>query len=161
MRGVIDYREANILDRRWWRRWRILVTEMASQDNATLRKSLYDYHLALVANSGLTDDSFKQMQTSAREDFEELISSVRPWESSSKDSRNDGIVEEFRRDWKEFAGWDLDDKEALAKWEEDYKKGMDEQQARHDTEAREEQEKDNKLEAHRKRTRDRKQRRYR
>ena len=34
--GIIDYREADVLDRRWWRRWRMLINEMATQSDKEL-----------------------------------------------------------------------------------------------------------------------------
>jgi hypothetical protein len=128
---------------------------MSAADNTGLRRGLYDYHLALVANSGLTPESFKQTQESARDDFEELIATIRPWEGHDKSSRLDGVVEEFRRDWKEFAGWDLEDKEALAKWEAETKANYEKHDAEQAALAEEEETRDDRFEEAKKRVEER------
>ena len=118
--GIIDYREADVLDRRWWRRWRMLINEMATQSDKELLHQLYLYHLALVSNSGLTEESFKSTQQSARDNFEEFVAKVRPWLGRSKEERSKQEGEQFKEDWKQVFGWDLDDREAYDEWE----KGM-------------------------------------
>ena len=119
MSGIIDYREADVLDRRWWRRWRMLINEMATQADKELLHQLYLYHLALVSNSGLTEESFKSTQQSARDNFEEFVAKVRPWLGRSKEERSKQEGEQFKEDWKQVFGWDLDDKEAYDEWEKD------------------------------------------
>ena len=121
-RGVIDYREADILDRRWWRKWRILVTEMSQEDDAKLKNKLYDYHLALVANSGLTEDSFKSVQESARNTFEEIIGTIRPWEGRSADQRAQTERDQFRDTFLALGGPDIDDEAAMKDYWEEYNK---------------------------------------
>jgi hypothetical protein len=106
--GIVDYREADILDRGWWRRWRILLNEMTSQADKELIEHLYSYHLALVSNSGLTEDSFKSTQKSARNNFEELMSAARPWTGRSVEERLDQESDQIKEDWKYFFGWDMD-----------------------------------------------------
>jgi len=142
--SVIDYREADILDRGWWRRWRILLNEMTSQADKELLEQLYSYHLALISNSGLTEDSFKSTQKSARDNFEELMASARPWTGRSIDERLGPERDQIKEDWEYFFGWDMDDpvevsayvkeKEKMAKEyaEEEARKasGEDDEQAR-------------------------------
>ena len=105
------------MDRRWWRRWRMLINEMATQSDKELLHQLYLYHLALVSNSGLTEESFKSTQQSARDNFEEFVAKVRPWLGRSKEERSKQEGEQMKEDWKEVFGWDLDDKEAYDSWE--------------------------------------------
>ena len=112
----------------------------------------------MVANSGLTEDSFKQIQESARGDFENLISAVRPWEGRNKERRLDSAIEEFRRDWKEFAGWDLDDKEALAKWEKETEANYAKHDAEQERIAEEEATRESRLEEGRQRVEERRRR---
>lgn len=78
-------------------------------------RELYSYHLALVSNSGLTDDSFKSTQKTAKGNFEDIINSMRPW-SGTKEDRLDGEVDQMKEDWKRFFDWDLDDPEAVKTW---------------------------------------------
>jgi hypothetical protein len=113
--GVVDYRDADIMDRRWWLRWRLLLNEMTAQEDCNLMRELYSYHLALVSNSGLTDDSFKSTQKTAKGNFEDIINSMRPW-LGTKEDRLDGEADQMKEDWKHFFGWDLDDPEAVKTW---------------------------------------------
>ncbi len=115
--GIIDYREADIMDYRWWRRWRILLNEMTTQSDRELMEHLYSYHLALVSNSGLTEDSFKSVQGSAKENFEELMNVSRPWARSTERFRN--IRDELVSGWKEAFDEDLDDPEVMDAWKKD------------------------------------------
>jgi hypothetical protein len=119
VRGVVDYREADIVDRKWWRRWRLLLNEMMSQEDRDLMEHLYSYHLALVSNSGLTEDSFKSTQQSARDNFEDIAGGLRPWIGKTKEDRALSAKEEMKEDWKNFFGWDLDDPEAYETWKKE------------------------------------------
>jgi len=115
--GIIDYREADIMDYKWWRRWRILLNEMTTQSDRALIEHLYSYHLALVSNSGLTENSFKSVQESAKENFEELLNASRPWSKST--GRFDNVREELVQGWKEVWGEDLDDPKVMEAWKKD------------------------------------------
>ena len=118
VRGVIDYSEVDLFEKSWWRRWRVLVTGMSSLDTTELLKPLFDYQLALVANSGLTEDSFKKAQESARDNFETIVGAMRPWEGRNKEERLSGDIDQYKKDWQEIFGWDLDDEEQLTEyWE--------------------------------------------
>jgi len=135
--SVIDYREADILDQGWWRRWRILLNEMTSQADKELLEQLYSYHLALISNSGLTQDSFKSTQKSARDNFEGLMSAARPWTGHSVEDRLGLEREQIKEDWKYFFGWDMDDPSkvsAYVKEREKMAKEFAEEEARKDSE---------------------------
>lgn len=121
VRNVIDYSEADLFDKSWWRRWRVLVTGMSNLDTIEVLKPLFEYQLSLVANSGLTDDSFKRAQEQAKENFEDIVGAMRPWEGRTKEGRLQTMEEEFKKDWQAIFGWDIDDKEKLAKYWEDRK----------------------------------------
>jgi len=121
----VDYSEADILDRKWWLRWRILLNEMMTQEDRAIMEQLYSYHLALVSNSGLTEDSFKSTQASARENFEEIVGANRPWIGRTKEERFTTETDQMKIDWKKFFGWDLDDPVALESWREDMKQLME------------------------------------
>lgn len=116
VRGIIDYREADIVDRRWWRRWRILVNEMTTQSDKELLNQLYLYHLALVSNSGLTEESFKSTQQSARENFNEFAAKIRPWLGRTAEERGKTENEQMKEDWKLVFGWDIDNEEEYDSW---------------------------------------------
>ena len=120
--GIVDYKEADILDRRWWNRWRLLVTELANQEDIKVLSEVLKFHLACVSNSGLTEDSFTNAQKSAREVYEEIQGLYRPWATASSKVKAISEDESWKSAWKHFFGWEMGDKEGLRKWREDRKK---------------------------------------
>jgi len=95
---------------------------MSDLDTLDLLKPLFDYQLALVANSGLTEDSFKKAQESARDNFENIVGAMRPWEGRTKEERLDSDIDQYKKDWQEIFGWDLDDEDQAAEYWEKRKK---------------------------------------
>lgn len=85
--GVIDFAQARITDVRWWRRANLLIDGMARDDDLEIVKASYGFHLALVANSQLTEDSWKSAKTSALEMFNEIVNVVHPWGSRTTEQR--------------------------------------------------------------------------
>ena len=114
--GTINYQEADIMDRGWWRRWRILLNALSSQEDRELLDKLYSYHLALVSNSGLTQDSFKSTQKSAKDNFEEISVSMRPWTGRSAEEKLSQEKEQIEADWKYYFGWDMNDPDEVDKY---------------------------------------------
>jgi len=103
IRGVIDFREAKLTDPNWWKRCRMLLNGLAREDDQQLHRGVLDYHLALVANSGLTEDSFKTAQENARNAFYDILGSLRPWEGASAADRKRREIEDLRQAYiKEF-----------------------------------------------------------
>lgn len=123
------------MDRGWWMRWRLLLNEMMSQEDRTLMEHLYSYHLALVSNSGLTEESFKSTQKSARENFEEITGELRPWAGRTKGERSGREKDQMSEDWKEFFGWDMNDPQQLESWRKEMKELMEKGDAHADTTA--------------------------
>ena len=107
----------------------MLISEMITEDNSKLIKDLYAYHLALVANSGISDDSFKSVQESARKNLDQIIAAKRPWEEHTRADRLTSEVEEYKEDMRRFFGIDLDDEEQkkahMASWEEMTEEGRE------------------------------------
>jgi hypothetical protein len=89
---------------------------MSELDTIDLLKPLFDYQLALVANSGLTEDSFKKAQESARDNFENIVGALRPWEGRTKEERLSSDIDQYKKDWQELFGWDLDNEEQAAEY---------------------------------------------
>lgn len=117
--GVINYAEAQILEKGWWRKWRLLIGQMAQEDNATLLRDLYSYHLALVANSGISPDSFKSVQESAKDNLDQIVAARRPWAAQDKSDRLEDDVAQSKEDWKYFFDIDLNDEEQRSKYLEE------------------------------------------
>jgi TRAP-type C4-dicarboxylate transport system substrate-binding protein len=89
----------------------MLISEMSVEDNSKLIKDLYAYHLALVANSGISEDSFKSVQESARKNLDQIIAVKRPWEEHNKEEQLTSEVEQYKEDMRRFFDIDLDDEE--------------------------------------------------
>lgn len=118
-----------MLDPAWWRRSYILLNGMVREDDLALQRSVYDYHLALVGNSGLTEDSFKGAQEHARETFYDILASMRPWEGTTKEARREKEYDELREKWKAAWGvdpsdpvWQEENARALKAWKEEQQK---------------------------------------
>jgi hypothetical protein len=94
---VIDYSQARLLDPVWWRRFYILANSVGTEDDKEVLQNIYRFHLALVSNSGLTEDSFKSAQTNARDTFFDLIGSLRPWEGTNAAERKGKEIEDLRQ----------------------------------------------------------------
>jgi hypothetical protein len=75
----------------------------------------------LVANAGLTEDSFKSAQTNAKDTFYDMIAMLRPWEGVTAKERKAKETENLRMAWFEAFGIDPDDPE----WEEREKKKIE------------------------------------
>jgi len=84
-----------------------------------LLRDLYSYHLALVANSGISPDSFKSVQESAKDNLDQIVAARRPWEAQDKSTRLEDEVAQSKEDWKYFFDIDLDDEEQRSKYLEE------------------------------------------
>lgn len=118
--GIIDYKEADVLDRKWWQRWRLLVSELADQNDIKVLTELLKFHLACVSNSGLTEDSFKSAQDSAKEIYEQIQGIYKPWATASSRIKTLTEDESTREAWKHFMGFEMGDEEGLAEWQKDF-----------------------------------------
>lgn len=100
VRGVIDFRQTRLLEPNWWRRFNILIDGMARDLDAQMTDAAYRYHLALVGNGQLTEESFKKAQERSVELYRELIESVKPWQKdnlSSSQRARETAREQYRQ----------------------------------------------------------------
>ncbi len=59
---------------------------LGALERRTKRRTLeaaFQFNLALVANSGLTEESFKEQQENGKERYFDLLGTYRPWEGRS------------------------------------------------------------------------------
>jgi len=72
---------------------------MSREDDLKLSQAAYAYHLALVANSSLTDESWKKSTKNAVETFNNIIGLLHPWNAreAGKDSEIAGLKEQFKK----------------------------------------------------------------
>jgi hypothetical protein len=81
--GAVDFTGVSATDVQWWRRCNIILDELSRLEDGDLLAEAYRYHLALMANSALTDDSFNRAKKSALETFTEIFNLAHPWETTS------------------------------------------------------------------------------
>jgi hypothetical protein len=118
-RGIIDYRKADPQDPSWWKNWRYLVRALEEESYTTLLQAALQYQLALVSNPRISTEDFTKVQREAREIFSDLEGSLKPWHWRSRADRKAKELTDFKAQWQQLAGWDLDDPEAKARWEDE------------------------------------------
>ena len=123
-RGIIDFREARLLDPKWWNRCYVLFREMVRGDDMQLQRGILDFHLALVGASGLSDDGFRSAQERAREAIFDMMGLVRPWEgmgyAERKKREHEGLLNDYIREFGDPRDpvFKQKEAEALAAWKE-------------------------------------------
>ena len=85
--GIINFREARTRDVRWWRYVNVVLNELQRHDEEPLLLAAYQFHLALVANSSLTSDSWNKAKKDALDLYNELINLRHPWGSKKGEQR--------------------------------------------------------------------------
>lgn len=87
-----------------------IVSSMARSEEIEGLKAAYAFQLALVANSGLTEESFKNSQKTAKEIFAEMIDVLAPWAAKDAGKRKDREINSLIDAYKRLVG-DPDDPE--------------------------------------------------
>jgi trans-2-enoyl-CoA reductase len=145
--GVVDYRKSDPHNPTWWKHWRYLVRAMDESAHEKLLQNAYKFQLALVSNSRISADDFSRVQREAKELFSDIEGSLRPWLGRTKEDRGRNQYDEFKEQWKAFGGFDLDDPEAKAEWEEKLEAHTDAAAEQHKAEQAAEQNAQNHLRA--------------
>ncbi len=83
--GVIDFSRTRLFDPRWWRRSAMLLDELARQADTEIYRAAIIYQTGLLANSRLTDDSFKTTQKHMQSFFNDLVNNLHTWDKRSLD----------------------------------------------------------------------------
>lgn len=102
--GVVDFRQARLLELDWWKRLHLLLRGMQVEDNLRLQDASFRFSLALVSNSGLTESSFKASQEDAKSGFYGLLGTLRPWEGKTYEERKAAEYEELRELYIQICG---------------------------------------------------------
>ena len=116
MQGVIDYRQVNLHDATWWKRWRYLVGAMEEVNTERTLQHAFDFQLALVSNPRISADDFKKTQEVAQDLFSKLDAVARPWAAAFAAEQQAAEGKTFKEQWLAMSGIDLDDPEAKAAW---------------------------------------------
>lgn len=95
---------------------------MTQEDDLALLQGVYRFHLALVGNSGLTEESFKKSQERGRDAFNDILGLLRPWEGKTAKERQSREVEDLRQAYIAAFGdyrdpeWQARQDAAIAAW---------------------------------------------
>jgi hypothetical protein len=100
-RGAIDFTKANVRDLSWWRMTNAVISSMARTEEIVALQAAYDFQLALVGNSGLTEESFKASQKTGKEIFQQIIDTQMPWAAADlkgqKDREVNSLIDAYKR----------------------------------------------------------------
>ena len=102
------------------------MSELADQDDIKVLTELLKFHLACVSNSGLSEDSFKSAQDSAKEIYEEIKGIYKPWNTVKAKVKTLTEDESTREAWKHFFGYEMGDEEGERKWREELDRATEE-----------------------------------
>jgi hypothetical protein len=116
VKGLIDFREANFEDPTWWRRLRAVLAAVNRGRNKEALTALYRFQCALVANSGLTTESFEKVQERALDLRDDIISVLEPWTGQDKEERKTKEFKNHRQRYIDAFGVDPADPE-FRQWE--------------------------------------------
>lgn len=95
---------------------RVLVDWLDRRSRAKGLDAALQFHLALVANSGLTEKSFDAAQEAAKEGYYDLVGAFRPWEGRSYLHRRQSEFKDSRQAYIDAFGVDPLDP-AFKAWE--------------------------------------------
>ena len=130
--SVYDFRQARLLDPDWWRLCYILLNSMQQEDNRKVLDYAYQLRLALVGNSGLSDESFKDVQAQAKETFFDILGNLRPWEGITGEARKNNEIADLRKQYIERFG-----DPATPEFQARLKRSLDEMERRRNETAKE------------------------
>jgi hypothetical protein len=98
LRKVITSADCEPNSAEWWQRTMPLVYAMHELDDLELLKTAHKHQCALISHGGLNEDSFKDVQTRAKDLFQDMINILHPWErEQTKKEGYDDLIETFKR----------------------------------------------------------------
>jgi hypothetical protein len=106
MRGLIDFREADPKDRRWWFRLRMALDHLEAEILVNQHRLYYDYSLAVLSRAGLTEQSRKQFTQEAERHLFAMVGLWRPWEDINPGRTAQTDRAKMREDWVREFGCD-------------------------------------------------------
>jgi hypothetical protein len=80
MGGLVDFRDADPADRRWWFKLRLALDFIERGDVVRQHRLYYDYSLAILSRDRLVDRSAGQFTRDAEKRIFAMINLWRPWE---------------------------------------------------------------------------------
>lgn len=97
--GVVDFRAADPLDRRWWLRLRLALDHIEALNLARQHRLYFDYDLAILSRDDLTEASSKQFTADAEKKLFALVNLWRPWDKHDPAQSQAAQVDELGKAW--------------------------------------------------------------
>jgi hypothetical protein len=96
---LLDFRQANPRDIRWWRRSNLIIQAMMDDDERSITRAEFDYQTSFFGNGQLTEDGFKDSQTAAKDIFSTMCQQLRPWQAKNAAAEDEitSLVETYKR----------------------------------------------------------------
>jgi len=123
--GRMDFRYFDRFNPKWWQMWRYQIKHLTNEDNHRLTQLRFNCYLAYVSSSRISSEAFNKKQKEIISLYEDMRGELRPWLGRTAEERHVSEYAQFREDWKRVTGFDPEDKEAMAVWENEVLGGMD------------------------------------
>lgn len=101
---MIDFSRARLRDVSWWRRSNLLLRDLERDGDEKIVDASFRFHLALVANPSITEESWTKSKEAAADCFNELIAVLRPWGARTTEQRKQEEVAGLRDAYKRLLG---------------------------------------------------------
>lgn len=101
---MIDFSQARLRDISWWRRTNLLLSIMERDDDEKIISAALRFHLALVANPSITEESWKKSKDDALSCFNDLIATLRPWGARTTEQRKQEEMAGLRETYQKLLG---------------------------------------------------------
>jgi len=103
-RGAVDFANADMRDRWWWRRTRWILQDLEREAEQQALTAQHIHWITSFANARLDDNSFSVTQENARDALGSLMSAYFPWrreefESAAKAGTMEQALEDYREEF--------------------------------------------------------------
>jgi len=98
VRKVVDYREVDVTDGAWWRRYAMLIRELARDTDREVVSTFVAYHQAALAGAASAEGR-EHHQKALLEVTQEYLGLLAPWNAQSKEERASQQMAEMRAKW--------------------------------------------------------------
>lgn len=82
--GVVNFREAKLLDVNWWRRLRLLLAQLEDENHRQCIAAAHQHHLAFCQVPGLLEQNYDAHASKANTALGDLIDAYFPWRTSAR-----------------------------------------------------------------------------
>lgn len=94
-----------------------MLQELETQNDGQIIRMAYEFQLAVISDSGRSQESLDKTQVEIKELFKDYEGILRPWLGRRREDRKTSLAKDFKEQWKNVTGVDLNDPVAVAEWE--------------------------------------------